>query len=92
MAIFSFHNSILLGGIWSSGVIDNATVSVNHVLGFLDRFKGILLALWGIGMLGDDLDDELADFVKYFDVVFEEIKLADPSVIINKENIVEMAI
>ena len=42
VAIFAFHDSILLGGVGTCGMVNNATISAKSSQGFLDKVKGIV--------------------------------------------------
>ena len=90
--MFLSSDTILLQGVRTSGLMDNATIIIKGLKRVLEKLKSIIRMknLRRSRILSDNLRDEVGDYSDNLRVVVEKVDLTHTSVIINKHNIVTM--
>ena len=91
--MFSFCNTIFGRSVRASGLVNDSLFNTKLLEGRLDKFWGIvsLNDFWCDKMLGNDFLCKLGNNVKNLYMVFDEIYLADSSIIINKHYIMKIS-
>ena len=90
LTMFSLSNTILLRGVRTSGLVDNATIRAKVTKRGLEKLERVINTknLTRSGILSDNLSDEVGDCSDNLIVVTEKVDPTHTSVIINKHNIV----
>ena len=88
--MFLLSNTILLQGVRTSGLIDNATINIKGMKRVLDKLKSVIGTknLRRGRILSDNLHDKVGDYSDNLRVVAEKVDPAHTSVFINRHNII----